>query len=150
MLNHILGLDLEEGVDDTTQDLSIVHADPIRKLVYFDSPGLNQTFSITHAEYLKAFYTIDFMFIATSVTFKNSFRTIQVMDKINPPKLYLVRNQCDKFANEEQFQKAVEKDKKVLADCNLTNVREILYVSAKKPDNFKDNAKLKRLLRGNE
>lgn len=115
MLNCNLGLKLEEGVDDTTQYIEKVHQDASRRLVYFDSPGLNQTFNITHTEYLKAFYTIDIMFIATSVTFKNSIRTIQVMDKINPPKLYLVRNQCDKFSNEEDFQKAVEKDKKVIA-----------------------------------
>ena len=66
-------------------------------MVYFDSPGLNQTFNITHAEYLKAFYDVDCMFIATSVTFKNSIKTIQVMDKINPPVFYLIRNQCDMF-----------------------------------------------------
>ena len=68
-----------------------------RKLVYFDAPGLNQNFNITHAEYLKAFYSIDIMFIATAVTFSNSKRTIKVMDKINPPQLYLLRNHCDKF-----------------------------------------------------
>lgn len=117
MLNNNLTLakKLKEGVDDTTQFIEKVHEDASRRLVYFDSPGLNQTFNITHAEYLKAFYTIDIMFIATSVTFKNSIRTIQVMDRINPPKLYLVRNQCDKFASEEEFQEAVEKDRKVIA-----------------------------------
>ena len=115
MLNSNLGINLEEGIDDTTQKIEKVHHDTSRKLVYFDSPGLNQTLSITHATYLKAFYTVDIMIIATSVTFKNSIRTIQVMNQINPPQLYLVRNQCDKFENEEEFQKAVEKDKKVIA-----------------------------------
>lgn len=66
-------------------------------MVYFDSSGLNQTFNITQAEYLKALYDVDCMFIATSVTFKNSIKTIQVMDKINPPVFYLIRNQCDMF-----------------------------------------------------
>ena len=97
LLNFVLGLKLKVGVDDTTQNIEKVHVNDSSKLVYFDSPGLNQTINITHAKCLKAFYTIDIMFIATSVTFKNVIRSIQVMDKINPPKLYLVRNQCDKF-----------------------------------------------------
>ena len=67
------------------------------KLIYYDSPGLNQSINITHAHILQAFYCVDIMFIVTSVTFKNSIKSIQVMNKINPPKLYLVRNQCDRF-----------------------------------------------------
>lgn len=67
--------------------------------------------SITNAEYLKAFYAVDLMFIATSVTFKNSVNTIQVMDKISPPGLFLVRSQCDKFENDGDLQKCKQKDK---------------------------------------
>jgi hypothetical protein len=116
--------------------------------VYFDSPGLNQTINITHAECLKAFYAIDIMFIATAVTFKNSIKTIQVMDRINPPQLYLIRNQCDRFSNEEDFQKAVVKDNDLLKQYNIKNVAKILYVSAVKDDSFIDNAEFKRLMKG--
>ena len=108
------------------------------KLAYFDSPGLNQTINITHAECLKAFYTIDIMFIATSVTFKNVIRSIQVMNKINPPKLFLVRNQCDRFESEAELMNCKEKDKKVLLDSGVK--RPILYVSTRKGDDFMDNA----------
>jgi NADH:ubiquinone oxidoreductase subunit B-like Fe-S oxidoreductase len=58
---------------------------------------LNPYVDITNAENLKAFYKVDYIFVVTAVTFKNSVRTIQVFDKINPPKFCLVRNQCDKF-----------------------------------------------------
>lgn len=122
-----------------------MHVNASSKLAYFDSPGLNQTINITHAECLKAFYTIDIMFIASSVTFKNVIRSIQVMNKINPPKLYLVRNQCDKF-NENEMMKCKEKDRKVLLDHGIN--RPILYVSTLKGDNFMDNAQFKKLLKG--
>ncbi len=59
------------------------------------------------------------MFIATAVTFKNSVKSIQVFDKINPPKLFLVRNQCDKFEKDEDFQAAVAKDRQVLASIGV-------------------------------
>jgi hypothetical protein len=65
---------------------------------------LNSYVDITNAETLKAFYCVDYIFVVTGVTFKNSVRTIQVFDKINPPKFYLVRNQCDKFLNDQKFQ----------------------------------------------
>ena len=66
-------------------------------LYYFDSPGLNPYVDITNYDTLKAFYQVDYVFLVTAVTFKNSVNTIQVFDKINPPKFYLVRNKCDKF-----------------------------------------------------
>jgi GTPase Era involved in 16S rRNA processing len=103
LLNTAFNLHLEVGVDDTTEKIEKVYTDPALKMVYFDSPGLNQTINITHAECLKAFYSIDFMFIATSTTFKNSIKSIQVMDKINPPKLFLVRSQCDKFKTDAEL-----------------------------------------------
>ena len=145
LLNFVLGLQLEVGVDDTTQDIEKVHVDASSKLAYFDSPGLNQTINITHAECLKAFYTIDIMFIASSVTFKNVIRSIQVMNKINPPKLYLVRNQCDKFSDNEMTN-CKEKDRKLLLDYGIN--RPILYVSTFKPDSFMDNARFKKLIKG--
>ena len=146
LLNFVLGLQLEVGVDDTTQDIEKVHVDASSKLAYFDSPGLNQTINITHAECLKAFYTIDIMFIASSVTFKNVIRSIQVMNKINPPKLYLVRNQCDKFRTDAELMKCKEKDRKVLQGCGVN--RPILYVSTIKDDSFMDNAQFKKLVKG--
>ena len=88
------------------------------------------------------------MFLITAVTFKNCIRSIQVFDKINPPKLFLVRNQCDKFKSDEEFQSCVTKDNKVLEDINIK--REILYISCLKGDNFKDNARFKRLMRGKQ
>ncbi len=124
----------------------MVFQDFERKIFYWDSPGLNQTITITQAQYLKAFYSIDIMFIVTAITFKNSIRTIQVMDTINPPNLYLVRNQCDKFENEQDLQEAMEKDKKVLKD--IKNVKSVLYVSTVKGDEFKDNAKLRNYMKG--
>lgn len=146
LLNHYLGLHLEEGVDDTTQKIEQVHVDEVKKIAYFDSPGLNQTINITHAENLKAFYSVDYMFIATSVTFKNSIRSIQVMDKINPPKLFLVRNMCDKFETQAAMDSCKQKDKELLQQYGIN--RPILYVSAKKDDSFMDNAKLKALMNG--
>ena len=110
LLNKALNLKLEVGVDDTTQNIEKVYTNFKTKLVYFDSPGLNQTITVTQAEYLKAFYAIDCMFIVTSVTFKNSKNSIQVMNKINPPKLYLVRNQCDKFENDAKMNECKAKD----------------------------------------
>jgi hypothetical protein len=40
----------------------------------------------------------------------------------------------------------VAKDKQVLANIGIK--REILYISTKKSDSFKDNAKFKRLMTG--
>lgn len=134
------------GVDDTTEEIEIVHKDETEKIVYFDSPGLNQTINVTHAEYLKAFYSIDIMFVATSTTFKNSIRAIQVMDKINPPKLLLVRNQCDKFESDQAMQKCKEKDKKFLTQHSIT--RQVLYVSTLRDDSFMDNAQFNKLMKG--
>ena len=115
-------------------------------MAYFDSPGLNQAINVTHADCLKAFYTIDIMFITTSVTFKNVIRSIQVMNKINPPKLFLVRNQCDKFETNAEMMKCKQKDLKVMKDCGVN--RPILYVSTRKPDTFMDNAQFKKLVKG--
>lgn len=36
------------------------------------------------------------------------------MDKINPPKFYLVRNMCDKFETEAQMKDCKRKDQEVL------------------------------------
>lgn len=88
------------------------------------------------------------MFIVTSVSFKNSIKTVQVMNKINPPKLFLVRNMCDKFENDADMTKCKEKDRALLAQYGIK--RTILYVSNKKGDDFMDNAKLKRLMKGQE
>lgn len=145
LLNQILGLHLEEGIDDTTPQIEKVYVDSVGKIAYFDSPGLNQAINITHAEILKAFYCIDYMFIATSVTFKNVVKSIQVMDKINPPKLFLVRNQCDRFTPAE-LEKCKAKDRNVLQQYGIN--RPILYVSAKKPKEFMDNYQLINLMKG--
>ena len=117
--NWAFGLKLEVGVDDTTQKISIVHSDLPRGLKYFDSPGLNEYNSITNADTLKAFYQVDYVFIATAVTFKNCKRCIQVMNHINPPKLYLVRTQCDKFPSEAEFMSARTKDHQLLKDWGI-------------------------------
>lgn len=114
--------------------------------MYFDSPGLNQTITIIQAHILQAFYSIDYMFIVTSTTFKNSIRTIQVMDKINPPKLVLVRNQCDKFDTDLKMQKVKEKDRALLDQYGIA--RQVLYVSTKKEDNYMDNTRLRKLMKG--
>ena len=106
IFNRFLGTNEEEGVDDTTQNIKQVYTDAQRGLVYWDSPGLNEHVGITNADTLKAFYKIDIVFIVTAVTFKNSKRAIEVMNHINPPKFYLIRNQCDRFENEQKFQQA--------------------------------------------
>ena len=36
----------------------------------------------------------------------------------------------------------------MLKEYKITNVKKILYVSTKKDDSFRDNAELKRLMRG--
>ena len=89
---------------------------------------------------------MDFVFIATAVTFKNCKRCIQVMNHINPPKLFLLRTQCDRFSNEAEFQSARQKDQQLLLEWGI--YREVLYVSARMPDTYRDNARFKRLLRG--
>lgn len=47
MLNKVLNIKLEVGIDDTTEIIEKVHVDSATKIAYFDSPGLNQTISIT-------------------------------------------------------------------------------------------------------
>lgn len=89
---------------------------------------------------------MDEVFIVTGTTFKFCKQAIQVMNKIDPPALYLVRTQCDRFSSEEEFEKTVAQDIQTLAAWNVD--REILYISSLRPDEFKDNARFKNLLTG--
>ena len=146
MFNQILGTNEEEGVDDTTQSIKKVMVDEHRGLIYWDSPGLNEHVGITNADTLKAFYEVDIMFIATAVTFKNCKRCIEVMNHINPPQLYLVRNQCDKFESEAKFEQARQKDMGLLQEWGIK--REVLYVSAKEHEGYRDNARFKQIMLG--
>lgn len=70
------------------------------------------------------------------------------MDRINPPRLFLLRTQCDKFPTKEEFEVAKTKDYKLLQQWGIK--REILYISAMKPDDFKDNLRFKKIMMGAE
>jgi len=146
LFNNFLGLKLDVGVDDTTETIEKVHNDTNLKIAYFDSPGLNQTINITNASCLKAFYSIDCMIITIGTTFKNSIRSIQVMSKIKPPKLILLRNQCDKFETAADLEKCKKKDKSLMSDYGIN--LPILYVSAKRDNKFMDNAQFAKIMKG--
>ena len=114
ILNKMFNLNLQVGVDDTTQTLSKVHVDRNKKLAYFDSPGLNEHVNITNYGVFKALNQMDFVFVLTAVTFKEVRKAILVFNKLNPTRLVLVRTQCDKFDTEEEFQVARAKDMSLL------------------------------------
>ena len=145
LYNKTFNLELEVGVDDTTQQVSKVYDCSQRSVEYFDSPGVNETTNVASPEVLKVLYSLKCVFIATSVTFKKLKRLIRIMDRINPPMLYLLRTQCDKFPSEEEFESAKAKDLGLLKEWGIK--REVLYVSSMEGEEFKDNARFRKLFK---
>jgi hypothetical protein len=72
-------------------------------------------------------------------------KCLQVMNKINPPQLYLVRTKCDQFSDNE-LSEVMGKDRDLISSWKIK--REILYISSIRPDGFRDNLKFKRLMSG--
>ena len=144
--NWMFGLALKTGQSETSMEMSKIHVDEERNRVYWDSPGFNDEIEIYNADLLKAFYQIDCVFIMTDRSFKMCKKSIQVMNKINPPKLILVRTKCDLLRDDQEFKEAVATDSNYLKELDVK--REILYISAQKPDSFRDNKKFKKYLEG--
>ena len=71
-----------------------------------------------------------------------------MMSKINPPKMFLVRTKCDFFDSDVDFEEVVAQDRDYLSSIGVH--REVLYISVKRPDDFKDNLQFKNLLLGKE
>jgi hypothetical protein len=74
-----------------------VHHDETKKRFYYDIPGFNDEVQVEDAEILSFFYQAHSVFILEDGTFKSIKRVLQILNKINPPCLYIVRNKCDLF-----------------------------------------------------
>jgi len=59
---------------------------------------------------MKDILSIDYAFIVTAQSFKNSHRAIQVLSQLIPGRVILVRNQCDTYT-EEELKTQLKRDK---------------------------------------
>ena len=64
-------------------------------LVYFESPPFFNDFNIFKAEIIEKIYEMNSIIVTSDRGFFSIKRLIQVLDKIDPPKLVFVRTKCD-------------------------------------------------------
>ena len=76
-----------------------MHLDASKKMVFFDSPGLNNQCSMANFNTINALKQMDYVFITVCDTFKRAYDAVMVMNKVNPSRLVLVRTKCDEFPN---------------------------------------------------
>ena len=105
-----------------------------------DSPGANDDFNFYDVNTLGLFHCVDRVFLLYRTSLKDVKDILRIMKIIKPDETYLVRTQCDNFAEDDlrSLDEEIDQDQKFLTE-KIGHKFPIFATSARRDIEFADN-----------